>query len=104
MLCKDFVTIALPMKQRAFSNPLVTTLSSKGQVTIPVKIRKHLGIAPKDKVVFAIESGGNVKVTQAKYPDIKSIKGAAGSLNKHLSWKETKQIAYDDRLRDKNER
>ncbi len=32
-----------------------TTLTQKGQVTIPVEIRSRLGLKPKDKVVFKME-------------------------------------------------
>jgi AbrB family looped-hinge helix DNA binding protein len=35
-----------------------TTLTQKGQVTIPVEIRTRLGLKPRDKVVFELE--GNV--------------------------------------------
>lgn len=34
---------------------LETTLTRKGQVTIPVEVRKKLGLKPKDKVCFEIE-------------------------------------------------
>ncbi|KKR80486.1 MAG: hypothetical protein UU73_C0001G0349 [Candidatus Daviesbacteria bacterium GW2011_GWA1_41_61] len=76
----------------------ISTISSKGQVTIPVKVRKHLGIKSNDKIAFVIESSGEVKVTPAKYPDIQSLKGVAGSLTKPLSWEKVKQIAQADRL------
>ena len=32
-----------------------TTLTEKGQVTIPQEIRKLLGLRPKDKVRFEVE-------------------------------------------------
>lgn len=32
-----------------------------------------------------------------KYPDIDSLRGAAGKLKKPLSWKQVKRIAYEDR-------
>ncbi len=32
-----------------------TTLTRKGQVTIPVEIRSRLGLKPRDKVVFELE-------------------------------------------------
>lgn len=33
------------------------TLTQKGQVTIPVEVRRLLGIGPKDKVTFVVENG-----------------------------------------------
>lgn len=38
------------------------TITSKGQVTIPKKIREHLKLAPGCKVDFAIDENGEVKV------------------------------------------
>lgn len=76
-----------------------STLSSKGQVTLPVEIRRHLGVETNDKVAFVIEPDGKVQVAPAKYPDIASLSGAAGSLKKTLSWKEMRQIAREDRLK-----
>jgi len=80
---------------------LQSTLSSKGQVTIPVSVRKHLGVTTNDKVAFIIESDGNVKVTQAKYPDIKSLSGAAGKLKNPLGFKKMREIAREDALKQK---
>lgn len=77
---------------------MITSISSKGQITIPIKVRKYLGVDTNDKVAFIIESNGNVKVTPAKYPNIKSLSGAAGKLPKPLSWQEMKKIAYEDRF------
>jgi AbrB family looped-hinge helix DNA binding protein len=44
---------------------LDTTLTSKGQVTIPAKIRERLGIKPKDRVRFEVDSDGSVRITPA---------------------------------------
>ncbi|MCL5075718.1 MAG: AbrB/MazE/SpoVT family DNA-binding domain-containing protein [Chloroflexi bacterium] len=41
---------------------LVSSVSPKGQITIPVEIRKLLGVKPKDKVVFKVEEGEGVKI------------------------------------------
>ncbi|MBC7333786.1 MAG: type II toxin-antitoxin system PrlF family antitoxin [Actinobacteria bacterium] len=37
-------------------NELITTVTKKGQVTIPSEIRKLLGLKVKDKVVFKINN------------------------------------------------
>ena len=39
-----------------------TTVTSKGQVTIPLKIRRYLGIKPKDRVRFTIGKDGSVSI------------------------------------------
>jgi len=46
----------------------VTSLTKKGQVTIPKRIREYLGIKPKDRVKFEIEKGV-VKIKLAKALD-----------------------------------
>ncbi len=89
------------MLQNNASKQLVTTLSSKGQVTIPVEVRKHLGVTTNDKVAFVIEPNGKVQVAPAKYPDIKSLSGVAGKLKKPLTWKRMREIARKDYLNEK---
>lgn len=83
------------------SKETVSTISSKGQVTLPVEVRKHLGVKANDKVAFVIEPTGNVRVTQVKYPDIASLRGVAGSLKLALPFKEMRKIAQEDRLKEK---
>ncbi len=41
-----------------------TTLTEKGQVTIPLEIRRLIGLHPRDKVRFEVE-GDVVKITRA---------------------------------------
>jgi len=41
-----------------------TTLTEKGQITIPVKIRRRLGLVPGQKLEFD-ESAGFIKVIKA---------------------------------------
>jgi len=40
-----------------------STLTSKGQVTIPADVRKHLGLHPGDRVGFIVE-GGEVRLVR----------------------------------------
>jgi antitoxin PrlF len=37
-----------------------STISSKGQITVPQEIRKRLGLEPGDRVEFVIEEGRTV--------------------------------------------
>ena len=39
----------------------ISTVTSKGQVTVPVEIRRALGLKPQDKIVFRMV-GGKVEV------------------------------------------
>lgn len=34
------------------------TITVKGQVTIPIAVRKALGLKPRDRVTFVLENGG----------------------------------------------
>ncbi len=42
-----------------------STLTSKGQTTIPKDIRRHLGLKPGDKIRFLVEDDGRVVVLPA---------------------------------------
>lgn len=82
---------------------IISTITSKGQVTIPAEIRKYLGIATNEQIAFVIDDEGAVRLRVPRYPTIASLRGAAGSLKKPLTWEEMQQIAYEDRLRAKYE-
>lgn len=42
-----------------------TTVTEKGQVTIPQEIRRLMGLQPRDKVRFEVEDG-TVKISRAE--------------------------------------
>lgn len=50
-----------------------STLTCKGQITIPKEAREHLGLKPGDRVKFFIQPDGHV-VILAKIP-ISALKG-----------------------------
>ena len=43
-----------------------STITSKGQITLPKPIRDHLHVVPGDRVDFVVENGGRVVVRPAK--------------------------------------
>ena len=51
-----------------------STLTSKGQTTIPREIRDHLAIGTGDRIEFVIDEHGRVVVSPATL-DVRSIKG-----------------------------
>jgi antitoxin PrlF len=77
---------------------MITTVTSKGQATIPLEVRQHLGLEPGDKVDFVIEDDGAVRVRPVRYPTIASIRGFAGSLKRPLSKAEMLRIGREDAL------
>ena len=50
------------------------TVTSKGQITIPKKVRQALRLGPGDHVEFLIEKGGKVSVRSGK-GDVAELKG-----------------------------
>jgi AbrB family looped-hinge helix DNA binding protein len=77
---------------------IISTITSKGQVTIPVEVRRYLGVTTNDKIAFVIDPEGVVRLTVPRYPNVVALRGAAGKLEKQLSWKQMRQIAHEDRL------
>jgi len=80
---------------------MISTLTTKGQATIPLVVRRHLGIGPGDKLDFAIEEDGSVRLRRARYPTLASIQGAAGSLKRPRSKAAMLQIAHEDAVAEK---
>lgn len=59
---------------------LITTISEKGQVTIPIAIRDLLGLEPFDKLVFTVEK--EKIVAEAMKPNILALYGSVKPKNK----------------------
>ncbi len=60
-------------------------ITVKGQVTIPKRLRDHLGLRPGDEVEFAVEQDGRVVLRRAAAQEkdfarrIASIRGSASN-------------------------
>ena len=78
-----------------------STITSKGQVTIPKEVREHLGLKQGDRIFFVIERSGEVKIKVPKYPNLESLAGAAGTLDTPLEFEEMLRIAREDALEEK---
>lgn len=81
---------------------VISSITSKGQITLPAPIRKHLGVNKNDKIAFKVNKNGTVQVAPAKYPDIASLSGSAGTLKRPLTWSKMRQIAREDRIKAKH--
>jgi antitoxin PrlF len=61
---------------------MATTVTSKGQVTIPKSVRDHLGIGPGSKVDFRRSADGGILIEKADGPQRPSrfarLRGSAG--------------------------
>jgi len=52
----------------------LATISSKGQVTIPVEVRRRLGVGASDRVAFVVTKEGNVELRPERFT-LESILG-----------------------------
>lgn len=57
----------------------VSTVSSKGQVTIPVNVRRRLGLRPADTVAFVLTEDGAVELRGARFT-LESVLGSIPAL------------------------
>jgi AbrB family looped-hinge helix DNA binding protein len=53
-----------------------TTLTQKGQVTIPIEVRKAMGLQPRDKVRFEYDPDGGVAVLRRASAGLADAYGA----------------------------
>ncbi|MCC2597021.1 AbrB/MazE/SpoVT family DNA-binding domain-containing protein [Pusillimonas sp. MFBS29] len=54
-----------------------TTLTSKGQVTVPKEIRQRMGLKPGDRIAFSLLSDGTLVVR----PKVRRVTDLAGLLH-----------------------
>jgi antitoxin PrlF len=73
---------------------LLSSVSPKGQVTIPAGIRAMLGVRPRDKVAFRVEDGV-VKIAAVKSPLDASYR-AVPPLRSPVSLEEMEEIVSDE--------
>lgn len=66
-----------------------TTITQKGQVTIPVSVRKRFGFKPGDQVKFIVTRQKEVKIKPTKRFSIMSL---YGSLKPKVRYKKTDDI------------
>jgi AbrB family looped-hinge helix DNA binding protein len=61
-----------------------STLTRKGQTTIPLKVRNHLKLRAGDKIEFVIQRDGKVMVAP-KNVDIRDLAGILGPARRRLT-------------------
>lgn len=72
---------------------LHSTVTSKGQTTIPQKIRRALRIKPGDKLEYEVEGE---RATIRVHPGVRSLKGAlASNKGKRMSFAEIRHAAAE---------
>ena len=63
------------------------TLTSKGQVTIPLEVRQRLGLDTGDRIEFVLLAGGEYAIKPA-IDDVRSLKGLLRKPAKPVSGKD----------------
>ena len=69
----------------------VSSVTSKGQVTIPVEMRRKLGVKSGDKVVF-IEDGGRIVIANAAMTALKEAQGAFSGEAERLGLRDEQDV------------
>jgi antitoxin PrlF len=77
---------------------IISTITSKGQITIPAEVRRYLGVGQGDKVSFVIDDTGSIVLKVPSYPTVASLRERSAGPGIDLSYNEMKEIAYEDRL------
>lgn len=98
--------LALPMYQHLTDQQqhqdtqqeILSTITSKGQVTLPRAVRDQLGVTTHDRISFVIADDGTITLQAPRFPTIASLAGTAGILPQPLSWPKMRQIAREDAL------
>ncbi len=71
---------------------LITTVTERGQVTLPAEVRRLLGVKAKDKVIFSIEDG-EVRVLPMEFT-LETAYGSVKPKNRPEDFKELSRIAW----------
>src|SRR3990172_12821009 len=74
---------------------IVTTMTQRGQVTVPAEVRRMLGLHPRDKVAFTIDEG-EVKLLPARFT-LASVYRSVPPLAHPASDEEMGRIAKEER-------
>jgi antitoxin PrlF len=71
-----------------------TTLTERGQVTLPSEVRKRLGVKPKQKVHFEMDEDG-IRIVPSEFT-LESIRGMVPPLSEPKSLEEMYEIAREE--------
>ena len=74
-----------------------TTLTERGQVTLPSEIRRKLGVKPKQKVHFAVD-GDSIRIIPSEFT-LDSIRGMVPPLAEAKSLEDIFDIAAEEHAR-----
>lgn len=73
----------------------VSTITSKGQTTIPVEVRRLLGIKPRDKIAFRVQDGV-VRLMPVEFT-LEETFGSVTPLQRPEDFEELSRLAKDEK-------
>lgn len=73
---------------------MTSSMSQKGQVTIPAEVRERLGLKPKDRVRFRVD-GDTVSIEPYR-SNLDHWRGTLPPLDPPRSWDEIREIAREE--------
>jgi antitoxin PrlF len=73
---------------------MTSSVSQRGQVTIPIEVRERLGLKPKDRLRFRVE--GDTVLIDPYRSNLAAFYGTVPALDPPRSWKEIEEIAHDE--------
>ncbi|HEV8634715.1 MAG TPA: AbrB/MazE/SpoVT family DNA-binding domain-containing protein [Chloroflexota bacterium] len=71
-----------------------SSVSPKGQITLPAEIRRELGLKPRDRVEIVLEDG--MAKVRPRRSRLLEFYGAAGRLRRPMEWNEVTQTVWDE--------
>ncbi len=74
----------------------IATVTSKGQVTIPIEVREQLGLAPQDKVVFRVLADNRIEIEPLPMT-LEEAYGSVAPLNRPEDFEAIEQITREER-------
>ncbi len=74
---------------------ITTTITKRGQVTVPAQVRRTLGVKPRDKITFTID-GKKVHLTPAAFT-LESAYGSVSPSKKPEDFEAITQDAKDEK-------
>ncbi len=88
--------MVVPGKSSTAQREYLSSVSPKGQITLPAPLRRLLGLKPKDRV--AIVMRGSTITVEKSESDLRSAYMVFPSLKKKLSDREMSDIAREEHL------
>ena len=86
-----------PITHLPSTSEQVATVTRKGQITIPARVRQHLNIQMTRQLAFVVDPNGDVRLKVPKYPTLASIMGAITPLAHSLTMQEIRDRIDQDR-------